>query len=319
MRFMFRLSKKMNKVFLSGASGMVGRNILEHPNANNYEWITPSSQELDLTQSHQVIEFFTEYRPDIVIHCAGLVGGIQANIQHPTDFFLKNLRMGMNIVDAAHQVGVSKLINLGSSCMYPRNLDRPINEGDMLAGTLEPTNEGYALAKIAVAKLMSYIRREFPERHYVTFVPCNLYGRFDKFDPKHSHMIPAVIHKIYRAKLNGLDNVEIWGDGSARREFMYCSDLADFVFQGIEQIDRCPEMINVGLGRDYTVLEYYQAVARVLEYTGEFEFDLSKPVGMTRKLVSNNLALKMGWGANTSLLDGIRRTYEYYLKEVVNA
>lgn len=303
----------MEKIVLTGGRGMVGSNILEHPLTKGWEVIAPTSSELDLTSYDATLNFLKETTPDVVIHAAGRVGGIQANIDSPVDFLVANLDMGRNIVLAAQETGVRKLINLGSSCMYPRNAKNPLTEDMILKGELEPTNEGYALAKVVTARLCEYINREQSELYYKTMVPCNLYGRHDKFDPKHSHLIPAIIHKIYSAKINNLDTVEIWGDGTARREFMYAEDFADAVMFALEKFETLPDLFNVGLGYDETINEYYKTVAEVIGWDGSFVHDLSKPVGMKQKLVSTQSMDALGWKAKTPLKEGIEKTYEYYL------
>lgn len=304
------------KILLTGGAGMVGRNILEHPAIGEFDVLAPPSRELNLCDFKSVQDYLLKHRPDIVIHAAGKVGGIQTNMREPVSFLLDNLDMGRNIVLAAYQAGVKRLINLGSSCMYPRNHLEPLTEDMVLKGELEPTNEGYALAKIITARLCEYIMREDTSCQYKTLIPCNLYGRYDKFDPGHSHLLPAIIHKVHQAKVSGQKTVEIWGDGTARREFMYAGDLADALIQSIYKFDTLPNYMNVGLGHDYTINEYYQAAAEVMGYTGSFVHDLSKPVGMARKLVSVERQKKWGWVAQNDLRAGIKLTYEFYMKEL---
>lgn len=303
------------RILLTGGGGMVGRNLLEHPAIGEFEMLAPRSGELDLRDFNAVLTYLARYCPDMVIHSAGKVGGIQANMREPVGFLLENLDMGRNIVWAARQAGIKRLLNLGSSCMYPRNHSEPLKEELVLKGELEPTNEGYALAKVVTARLCEYITREDASFQYKTLIPCNLYGRHDKFDPAHSHLIPAIIHKVHQAKQGGQSTVEIWGDGMARREFMYSGDLADALVRAIREFDSLPPMMNIGLGHDHTINEYYQAAAEVLSYTGSFVHDLSKPVGMARKLVSVERQQVWGWSAESSLKAGIARSYEYYLKE----
>lgn len=307
----------MNKIriLLTGGGGMVGRNVLEHPAIDEFEVLAPRSTELDLRDFSAVQEYLNTYRPNVVVHAAGKVGGIQANMREPVSFLLDNLDMGRNVVWAARQAGIRRLINLGSSCMYPRNYSEPLREEQVLKGELEPTNEGYALAKVVTARLCEYIMREDSDFQYKTLIPCNLYGRHDKFDPEHSHLVPAIIHKIYQAKQGGQQTVEIWGDGNARREFMYAGDLADAVVRAVKNFDSLPDYMNVGLGHDHTINEYYQAAADVLGYTGDFVHDLSKPVGMARKLVNVERQLAWGWIAQHALREGIEKTFSFYLKE----
>jgi GDP-L-fucose synthase len=303
------------RILLTGGGGMVGRNLLEHPGIGEFEILAPRSSELDLRNFNAVQSYMQKHQPDMVIHAAGKVGGIQANMREPVGFLLDNLDMGRNIVWAAHQAGVKCLINLGSSCMYPRNHSEPLSEEMVLKGELEPTNEGYALAKVVTARLCEYIMREDASYQYKTLIPCNIYGRHDKFDPAHSHLVPAIIHKVHQAKLSGQASVEIWGDGTARREFMYGGDLADAIVRAIKKFDTLPACMNVGLGHDHTINEYYEAVASVMGYKGSFTHDLSKPVGMARKLVSIEKQKAWGWSARLDLLEGIEKTYSYYLKE----
>ncbi|WP_374334955.1 GDP-L-fucose synthase family protein [Leeia sp.] len=303
------------RILLTGGRGMVGQNLLEHPGIAEFDVLAPASSELDLCSHDAVAAYLDKHRPDLVVHAAGKVGGIQANMREPVGFLLQNLDMGRNIVWAARQAGVKRLLNLGSSCMYPRNHSEPLREEQVLKGELEPTNEGYALAKVVTARLCEYITREDPSYQYKTLIPCNLYGRHDKFDPAHSHLIPAIIHKLHQARQGHLPTVEIWGDGSARREFMYAGDMADAVVHAINAFDTLPPMMNIGLGHDYTINEYYQAAAQVMGYTGSFVHDLSKPVGMARKLVSVERQQAWGWQSQSSLHAGIEKTYHFYLKE----
>lgn len=304
------------KILLTGANGMVGKNILESSLSSQFDFIFPSSSELNLLDKDEVTRFLSKHSPDMVIHAAGIVGGIQANIASPVRFLVDNMQMGLNILTEARDAGVQRFMNMSSSCMYPRNAPNPLSENLILKGELEPTNEGYALAKIASTRLCEYINREDEEFLYKTVIPCNLYGRYDKFDPNHSHMIPAVIRKIAEAKEQGKEVIDIWGDGLARREFMYAGDLADFVFYAISKFEEMPQNINVGLGHDYTINEYYQAIADVIGFEGQFEHDLSKPVGMRQKLIDDSKLQEFGWHYKTELSDGIRKTYQFYLESV---
>jgi nucleoside-diphosphate-sugar epimerase len=306
------------KILLTGSSGMVGKNIVEVSRAHNYELLSPTSAELNLLDSKNVSEYMQAHLPDMVIHAAGIVGGIQANMAQPVKFLVHNLTMGLNIITAAHENNVARFMNLSSSCMYPRDAANPLSEDLILKGELEPTNEGYALAKITSTRLCEYICKEFPNKLYKTIIPCNLYGRFDKFSPENSHMIPAVIRKLYQAKRSKLNEVSIWGDGEARREFMYAEDLAEFVFYAIEHFEKMPQNLNVGLGKDYSINEYYKMVAKVVGYSGGFKHDLSKPVGMKQKLIDDSLLRDFGWEHRTGLEAGITKTYNFFLREYCN-
>jgi len=302
------------RIFLTGAGGLVGRNILENLR-EDHEVFAPLRSELDLMDSNATLGLIKSTKPDMVIHSAGLVGGIQANIREPVRFLVENLQLGLNVVQAAYEAGIPRLINLGSSCMYPRDAKNPLSEDSVLKGELEPTNEGYAIAKIATQRLCSYIGRENSEIKYSTIIPCNLYGRWDKFDPLHSHMIPAVIRKLHNAKTSGAKSVDIWGSGKARREFMYAGDLADFISYAVEHLEQMPEILNVGLGLDYSIDEYYKAIAEVVGYDGTFVHDLTKPEGMNQKLVDITKLTSFGWKSKTKLVEGLRLTYDFFLTQ----
>lgn len=307
----------MLKILITGARGMVGRNIVEFSKSENYALLTPNSSELNLLNRLSVDDYMEINKPDMVIHCAGIVGGIQANMSKPVKFLVENTQMGLNIIMSSYESGVKKLINMSSSCMYPREAINPLGEELILKGELEPTNEGYALAKVTSTRLCEYINKEDNSFLYKTVIPCNLYGKYDKFDSKHSHMLPAVIKKVHEAKEANVDS-DIWGSGEARREFMYAEDLADFIYYALENFELMPQNINVGLGHDYTINEYYEAIAKVIGFKGEFIHDLTKPIGMKQKLIDGSKLKKFGWNHKTSLEDGIKKIYEYYLEEVIN-
>ena len=303
-------------ILITGGTGMVGRNILEHPKIGDWEVHSPTSNELNLESDNAVEHYFLHFKPDAVVHAAGYVGGIQANIEQPVAFLEKNIAINRNIIMKSFQHGVKNFINLASTCMYPRHAPNPLVETDILTGELEPTNEGYALAKIFATRLCEYIRRENRDFRYKTIIPCNLYGRYDTFDPKRSHLIPAIIAKIHEAKIKKSKTVHIWGDGTARREFMYTADLADAIMKAIADIDNLPDLMNCGLGYDHSITTYYQAVADVIGWDGTFLHDLLKPEGMRQKLCSVDRMSEWGWSAQTSLYDGIKATYDYYIEEL---
>lgn len=294
---------------------MVGRNLLEHVDAGAFEFLAPTRSELDLMDREAVGRYFQRHAPDAVIHAAGTVGGIQANIRHPVRFLSDNLTIGVNVLESARACGIRNLLNLGSSCMYPRHAQNPLVEEAILTGELEPTNEGYALAKIACARLAEYISREDPDYHYRTIIPCNLYGRHDSFDPQRSHMIPAVVRKIIEAVETGADVVDVWGDGLARREFMYAGDLADFIIYALGRFHDLPQNLNVGLGHDHRILDYYHTIAHAAGFKGAFDHDMTKPSGMNQKLVSIARLEAFGWRARTTLSAGIEATIHYFQNE----
>lgn len=302
------------KLLLLGAGGMVGRNLLEHPKISGFHVFAPSRKELDLRDAGAVEGYIRTTRPDVIIHAAGLVGGIQANIAEPVRFLVENVDIGRNVILGARSAGVKKLLNLGSSCMYPRDAVNPLTEDRVLTGALEPTNEGYALAKIYAAKLCAYISAENPDYQYKTLIPCNLYGRYDKFDAARSHLVPAVIEKIHRAKICKETQVEIWGDGMARREFLYAGDFSEAVFHMLSRFESLPMLTNIGVGSDFTVKDYYEAAASVIGWGGTFTYDLSRPVGMQRKLVDVAVQTRLGWRPTTSLTSGLDQTFQYFLE-----
>lgn len=306
----------MKKILLTGGSGLVGRNIQEHSSADKWEMLTPSRKELDLTDLSSVSQWVKNHQPDIIIHAAGLVGGIKANIQDPVKFLDVNVSMGRNIIMVARDCNVTKLINLGSSCMYPKSIHSPLTEEKLMAGKLEPTNEGYALAKLFTTKLCQYISTENSNMQFKTMIPCNIYGKHDNFNLETAHLLPAIIQKIHTAKVNNLNTVSVWGDGTVRREFLYAEDLADAILLAVEDLHKIPNIMNIGFGLDYSVNEYYKTVAEVMNWKGTLVHDLSMPIGMVQKLNGIDRQKKWGWTAQTSLKVGIKKTYQYFLESL---
>ncbi|MDA3890388.1 MAG: NAD-dependent epimerase/dehydratase family protein [Salinivirgaceae bacterium] len=304
------------KILICGADGMVGKNLVEKA-PKNVILLTPDISTLNLLDYQQTINYLQTHKPDAIIHAAGIVGGIHANIAQPVKFLLENTEMGKNLVWSAFNSGIKQFINLGSSCMYPRNAENPLQESMILTGELEPTNEAYAIAKIFTQRLIAYITREHPDYQYKTVIPCNLYGKYDKFDPKHSHMIPAVIRKLHEARISNAKTVEIWGDGTARREFMYAGDLAEMIWHLILIYEKTPPLMNLGLGYDYSINEYYQIIADVIGFDGVFKHDLSKPVGMKQKLVDIRLQESLALKPKHSLKEGIEKTYQYFKTQIL--
>lgn len=300
------------KVLLTGGTGMLGRNVRDVAREAGIQLVAPPRADMQLLSRSAVTEALRHHMPDVVLHCAGHVGGIQANIADPVSFLVDNTLMGLNVVLGARDVGIPSLLNVGSSCMYPRDRDEPLVEDDLLTGPLEPTNEGYALGKITTAKLCEYISRTDSRYCYRTAIPCNLYGLYDHFDPLRSHLVPAVIRKVHEARATDAPSISIWGDGTARREFMFARDAASILLAMAQRTDELPPYVNVGLGRDFQVLEYYRCAAEVIGWAGTWSFDLGKPTGMKRKLVDIRRQQALGLGPVTSLRDGIAQTYEYF-------
>ena len=305
------------KIFMTGGTGMVSKNILENKNSLDHEFITSSTGDLNLIDRNSVRDRLKKEMPDMVIH-AGVVSGIHANIANPVKYMTDNTYMGLNVIMEAYSLGIPNLLNFGSSCMYPRNIGKGLTEEHILKGELEPTNEGYALSKIMTTRLCEYIMRETKDIYYKTIIPCNIYGRHDNFDPNFSHLVPAVIRKLDEAVDARIDKVDIWGDGKSRREFVSAKEVANFIFWIIDNMEKLPQNINFGLGFDYTILEYYQEIAKVVGFQGEFTFDLSKPSGMKQKLCDIQKLNELGWKSTVTLNEGLQETYDFYIKDIKN-
>jgi GDP-L-fucose synthase len=294
---------------------MVGRTFVRHPGlSGNHHLVVPTRLQVDLRDRQAVRSFVRNAEPDIVVHLAALVGGIQANIDSPVEYLTENVDMAQNVILACLAESVPRLLFVASSCMYPVSATNPLREESLLEGPLEPTNEGYALAKLVGSRLCEYASRANPVE-YKTLIPTNMYGPFDCFDGHRSHLVAAAINKVHRAKIKGDASVEIWGDGTARREFMYVEDFAEFLAYALENFDRLPQYLNVGTGVDYTVGQYYQAVAQVVGYDGSFYYNSDRPVGIKQKLLSTRRLRSLGWNARTQLEEGLKRTYDFYLGE----
>jgi GDP-L-fucose synthase len=300
------------KVLITGSTGTLGRNLLDDPRRQNYELVLPTRRDVDLLKPDACAAMYRDHKPDAVIHVAATVGGIQDNISHPVRFLAENILISTNVINEAYKAGVPRLINIASSCMYPRNISGTLSLPLILTAPLEPTNEGYAIAKIASLRLTEYIVREKPELQYKTLIPCNLYGPHDNFHPLYSHLLQSAIVKMVGAIERGEDEVEIWGNGKARREFMFHPDFADFIWTFLPRIDELPDAINVGVGQDQTVTEYYELVAAATGFKGTFRYDPSRPHGMERKLLDVQAQTALGWKPKTDWPTGIRKTIEFY-------
>lgn len=301
------------QILLTGGRGMVGRAVLRlaeqfYPDLRIH---APTRSELDLRDQVAVKDHYESNRYDAVIHCGARVGGIKASVENPLSFLVQNIQINTNTIQYAFEVDIPNFIFVASSCMYPRNYKTPIKEEFLLEAPLEPTNEGYALSKICGAKHCEYISFESGYA-YRTFVPCNLYGPYDDFTAEFSHLIAAAIKKIDAALAEGGSTVTIWGDGTARREFLFVDDFARFMLEHIGSLSDMPALINVGYGAEFTVLEYYQMIAETMGYDGEFVFDVGRPVGMKSKLMDSSRARALGWSPDIDIRDGIRRTVAYY-------
>lgn len=300
---------KNAKIFVTGHRGMVGSALVRKLQSRGFEHVlTRSRQELDLLDQAAVTEFLAEEKPDYIFIAAAKVGGIQANNLYRADFIHQNLVMECNLIHGAHAAGVQRLMFLGSSCIYPRDCPQPIKEDYLLTGPLEPTNEPYAIAKIAGIKLAESYNRQHG-RQYISVMPTNLYGPNDNYDLNNSHVLPALIRKAHEAKLRGDTEYVVWGSGTPRREFLYVDDLADACVFLMEQGYDGP-LVNVGTGEDITIRELAEAVMSVVGFTGRISFDASKPDGTPRKLLDVGRMAALGWRAGTSLMQGIEQAYE---------
>jgi GDP-L-fucose synthase len=300
-----------NSVFVAGHRGLAGsaivRNLQEHGYANI---ITRTRQECDLREKKAVHSLFAETRPDLVIVAAAKVGGIQANQAYPVEFLLENLQIQNNLIATSFDFGVTKLLFLGSSCIYPKLAPQPLREDALLTGPLEPTNEAYAIAKIAGIKLCQAYVREYGV-NYISAMPTNLYGPNDNYDLDSSHVLAALIRKVHEAKVTGSAAVTVWGTGEPRREFLHVSDLGDAARFLLENYDS-PEIINIGWGEDVSIRELAELVCDVVGYRGELVFDPSKPDGTPRKLLDVSKITGLGWSPRITLRDGLQLTYESF-------
>lgn len=307
----FRLDPE-STIYIAGHRGMVGGAIWrELTNRGFTHLVGATSQELDLRNRDAVFEFFKETQPDVVIDAAARVGGIMANSTYPAEFLSDNLQIQVNIMDAANSVNVDRLLFLGSSCIYPKYADQPIKEESLLTGALEPTNDAYAIAKIAGIMQVQASRRQYG-RHWISAMPTNLYGPGDNFHPDNSHVLPALIRRFQQAKLDGDAEVVMWGTGTPRREFLYVEDLARACVFLLENYDS-PETINVGVGDDISIRELGEIVAATVGFTGTIEQDLTKPDGTPRKLLDISRIKSQGWMPEVELKEGIKRTYDWFL------
>jgi GDP-L-fucose synthase len=300
------------RIHVAGHQGLVGGAIWRHLDALGHTaLIGRSSTELDLRERDDVFDFYSEQKPEYVILAAAKVGGILANSTYPADFLSDNIRIQVNVIDAAHAFGVKRLLFLGSSCIYPKMAPQPIREDSLLTGPLEETNAAYAIAKIAGVLHIQAMRRQYASS-FISAMPTNLYGPGDNFDLESSHVLPAMLRKFHEAKILNSDQVELWGTGSPRREFLHVDDLAKAVVTLMERYDN-PSPINVGTGKDLTILELASVVARVIGYQKSIVWDASKPDGTPRKLLDVSQMRALGWQAKVSLEEGTRSTYEWFV------
>jgi len=307
-------SLKNKKIWVAGHNGMVGAALVRRLQTEECMVLSADKSELNLLNQSSVHSWVSEMKPDCVILAAAKVGGIYANSKFPVDFLRENLIIQNNVFDAAHANNINRLLFLGSSCIYPKYSKQPISEDSLLTGPLEPTNESYAIAKIAGIKLCQAYRKQY-RRDWISAMPTNLYGPGDNYDLNNSHVLPALIRKFHEAKINNLSKVKIWGTGTPLREFMHCDDLADaliFLIKNYSDNDH----INVGTGNEVSIKMLAKLIAEVVGYDAELIFDNSKPDGTPRKLIDCRRLTALGWNNARPLLDGINHTYSKYLYEI---
>jgi GDP-L-fucose synthase len=306
---------KFEKIFVAGHRGMVGSALIRRLEQEGFQNLPKRDRsQLDLADERAVRDFFAQERPTIVIFAAAKVGGIKANNDYPVEFLLDNLRIQNNIIYAAHKTGVRKLLFMGSSCIYPKFAPQPIPETALLSGPLEPTNEAYAIAKIAGIKLCQAYAREY-DANFISVMPANLYGPNDNFDLETSHVLAALLRKAHEAKIRMAREVVVWGSGEPRREFLHVDDLASACLFLLEKYDS-PEIINVGWGEDISIRELAESICDVVGFDGELVWDASKPDGTPRKLLDITKLRDLGWQPTIPLRDGIAQTYDWFLKNV---
>lgn len=297
------------KVYITGHNGFVGKSLIRKLNEQGYNIIT---SHIDLKNQEIVNNFFELIKPDWVFHCAAVVGGIGANIKEPYKFLFDNLQIQNNVIDNCIKHKVKKVLFLGSSCIFPKNYRQPLIEEDLLAAPVETTNEGYAIAKIAGLKLCEYANRVQDITKFISLMPCNLYGPGDHFDLERSHVISALIMKIYDAYINHKEIVDVWGSGNPRREFLYIEDLVDGMIWAMNNIAKTDTFLNIGVGYDISIKEIANKIADIIGYVGNFYFNLSKPDGMMKRRLDVSKINSLGWIEKTSFDDGLKYTIEYY-------
>jgi GDP-L-fucose synthase len=304
---------KGKTVFVAGHGGMVGAALVRRLAREDVELLTVRRSEVDLRDQAAVFGWLAKARPQVMFLAAARVGGIVANNTLRAEFLYDNLIIASNLIHAAHLNGVEKLMFLGSSCIYPRLAPQPLREDSMLTGPLEPTNEPYAIAKIAGIKMVEAYRAQYGS-DFINVMPTNLYGPGDNYHPEYSHVVAALIRRFHEARVSGISNVAVWGTGTPRREFLYVDDLADACIH-LMKIYSSDELVNIGTGEDITIAEFARLVAGIVEYSGDISFDPSRPDGTPQKLLDVNRLARLGWRARTSLADGIKLAYQAYLSQ----
>ncbi|WP_063682697.1 GDP-L-fucose synthase [Bradyrhizobium stylosanthis] len=308
---------KGKSVYVAGHRGMVGGALVRRLEREDVRLVTVTRGEVDLCNQAAVFDWFAKVRPQVIFLAAAKVGGIVANDTLRAEFIYDNIAIAANVIQAAHQNGAEKLMFLGSSCIYPKLAPQPLREDSVLTGPLEPTNEPYAIAKIAGIKMVEAYRSQYG-CDFISVMPTNLYGPGDNYHPEMSHVVAALIRRFHEAKVSGAKNVVVWGTGTPRREFLYVDDMADACVHLMKTYSS-PELVNIGTGEDIAIAEFARVVADIVGYSGEISFDTSRPDGTPRKLLDVSRLAKLGWRATTSLHDGLKRAYAAYQVEAPGA
>ena len=303
----------MKRILVTGSAGMLGKAVCKSLESPDIEIIKLTRDKVDLRNSEDTLRFFSRNKPDLVVHCAALVGGIAANIDSGSKYFLENIELDRSVLYSARELKINDLIYIGSSCMYPANIDHPLKESEILTGALEPTNANYALAKILGLNITQSIATE-DGLNWRVFVASNLYGPHDHFNPNKSHLLAAIIQKAIEAKENSAKTIEMWGNGKPRREFTYVDDFANWIAHSSKLLNHLPIVLNTGIGIDYSVKEYYEKVLVALNLDVAIVSNPNKPSGNMRKLMDSSLAKEYGWLASTDIDTGIAKTIDWYLK-----
>mgnify|MGYP001186491350 CR=1 FL=1 len=307
------MQTSFKKILVLGSSGFVGKNFQKSIKAEDKKiFLFPSRKDLNLLDKSSILIYLKKHKPDLVINFAGKVGGIMSNYSNNYHYLVDNFYLNINLITSLKESNIKNLINVSSSCIYPFDINYKIKESKILSGKLEPTNEGYALAKISSLKACEYISKANSDFYYKTIIPCNLYGPYDKFDENLSHMIPGVIKRVSDAKKKNQKTISIWGDGKSRREFMFIGDFIDFILFAIPRFFDLPQNLNVGLGKDYSIYEYYKRITELMDFDCLFDYDLTKPTGMRRKLIDNKMLKALEWKPKFSLNHGLKITINYY-------
>tara|TARA_Y100001970_G_C14253841_1_gene873683 strand:- start:6312 stop:7304 length:993 start_codon:yes stop_codon:yes gene_type:complete len=321
----FKVLNKEDKIYVAGHGGLVGSAIVRYLTSNGFSnLILKSRSELELSNQSEVQAFFKEESPDYVILAAAKVGGIHANDTYPAEFIYENIMIEANVINSAYLNNVKRLLFLGSTCIYPRGVDQPMREDALLTGVLEPTNEPYAIAKISGIKLCESYNRQYGT-DFRSVMPTSLYGINDNFHPENSHVIPALMQRFHKAKIENRDEVTVWGTGKAMREFLYVDDMVEAAIFVLdldsktykENTETMLSHINIGTGLDVTTEELAETMKNVVGYEGELVFDKTKPDGAPRKLIDVSRLTNMGWSYSVDLLEGLQKTYNWYLEEIL--